>query len=253
MPDSASSASAPSSPARGDRPSGKHQIVFWSLAAAAVAADLVTKGLAFSLVGEGAPGRPRPVSELIPGVIRIVCHRNKGVAFGMFHSYPTIHIFISGAICVFLVYLYYSPKTEPADPSGGAPANATAKSGKDADKADKKVEPPAAPWTRWHDAAIGLILAGAIGNVIDRAWLGRFFDRDVQQIVPGVRDFISVYVGFVYTGGPTASGWWPTFNVADTYITVGVGVYVTLLVVDTVRHRRSRNTPAQAEVEKGVG
>lgn len=253
MPDSASSASAPSSPARVDRPSGKHQIVFWSLAAAAVAADLVTKALAFSLVGEGAPGRPLPVSELIPGFIRIVCHRNKGVAFGMFNSYPTIHIFISGGICVFLVYLYYSPKTEPADPSGDAPANAKAKSGKDA---DKKGVPPAAPWTRWHDAAIGLILAGAIGNVIDRVWLGRFFDLDTQQIVPGVRDFISVYVGFVYASGPTSGGWWPTFNVADSYITVGVGIYVTLLVVDTVRHRRSRRTPAQAEVEEvegGVG
>jgi signal peptidase II len=45
--------------------------------------------------------------------------------------------------------------------------------------------------------ALGLILGGTIGNLIDRLRFG------------GVTDFISI-------------GWWPTFNLADSAVVVGV-------------------------------
>ncbi|MBK7541908.1 MAG: lipoprotein signal peptidase [Candidatus Competibacteraceae bacterium] len=58
-------------------------------------------------------------------------------------------------------------------------------------------------------AALALILGGALGNLIDRAWLGH------------VIDFIQLYYDRWY---------WPTFNVADSAITVGA----VLLVLDSL-------------------
>ena len=58
-------------------------------------------------------------------------------------------------------------------------------------------------------AALALILGGAIGNLIDRAWLGQ------------VIDFIQLYYQHWY---------WPAFNLADSAITVGAA----LLVLDSL-------------------
>lgn len=53
--------------------------------------------------------------------------------------------------------------------------------------------------------ALGLILGGALGNVIDRIWLG------------AVIDFLDFH----------AAGWhWPAFNVADSAITCGAALIV---------------------------
>ncbi len=52
--------------------------------------------------------------------------------------------------------------------------------------------------------AFGMILSGAIGNLWDRI----FYHH--------VRDFIDVHVGRLYH--------WPTFNVADAFICIGVGL-----------------------------
>ena len=55
----------------------------------------------------------------------------------------------------------------------------------------------------WEQAALGLIIGGAVGNVIDRA-------RDGF-----VTDFLDLHV----------QGWhWPTFNVADVAITLGAAL-----------------------------
>ena len=68
--------------------------------------------------------------------------------------------------------------------------------------------PASRPWTSW---GICLIIGGALGNGIDRLWLGR------------VVDFLDVH-WFAYH--------WPAFNVADSAICVGVG----LLLLDAFRH-----------------
>lgn len=61
---------------------------------------------------------------------------------------------------------------------------------------------------------LALILGGAIGNLIDRLWLG--------QVV----DFVLVHWG----------GWtFPAFNVADSAITIGAG----LLILDSFRQRHA--------------
>jgi len=71
---------------------------------------------------------------------------------------------------------------------------------------------------RFQSATIALILSGAVGNAIDRAH---------KQTVT---DFIRVY-----TDSPGAKAWlienvgtaeWPTFNIADAAIVVGVAMYL---------------------------
>lgn len=54
--------------------------------------------------------------------------------------------------------------------------------------------------TRWMALALGLIIGGALGNVIDRA------------LHRAVFDFLDVHVGGYH---------WPAFNGADSFITVG--------------------------------
>ena len=61
--------------------------------------------------------------------------------------------------------------------------------------------------------ALALILGGAIGNLIDRAWLGQ------------VIDFIQLYYDRWY---------WPAFNIADSAITIGAA----LLVLDSLLGER---------------
>jgi signal peptidase II len=65
------------------------------------------------------------------------------------------------------------------------------------------------PERRWLAGAFALILGGAIGNLLDRLRLG--------QVV----DFLDVYIGQWH---------WPAFNVADSAITVGVGLFLLHMV-----------------------
>ncbi|MGA8752223.1 signal peptidase II [Candidatus Deferrimicrobium sp.] len=117
--------------------------------------------------------------EIVPGFFGLVHVRNTGVAFSLLSSldHRWVHPFLilatvlaMGAVLAYIAYL----------PCWGA-----------------------AP------VGLGLILGGAIGNLIDRARLGY------------VVDFLDLY----WRGHH-----WPTFNVADVGITVGVA----LLLIDMV-------------------
>ena len=55
----------------------------------------------------------------------------------------------------------------------------------------------------WTAAALALVLGGAVGNLVDRIWQGQ------------VTDFLDVYY----------RDWhWPTFNIADSAISIGVSI-----------------------------
>ncbi|HSL84663.1 MAG TPA: signal peptidase II [Thermoanaerobaculia bacterium] len=62
--------------------------------------------------------------------------------------------------------------------------------------------------------SLALIVGGAVGNLIDRLASG------------AVTDFLDVYVGTYH---------WPAFNVADSAITVGIG----LMILDSFRSHRT--------------
>ncbi|MBU2488312.1 MAG: signal peptidase II [Proteobacteria bacterium] len=63
---------------------------------------------------------------------------------------------------------------------------------------------------RWFSYALCLVLAGAAGNLVDRFRLGE------------VVDFLQFHVRTLY---------WPSFNVADSAVSVGVGILVALFVL----------------------
>jgi signal peptidase II len=69
--------------------------------------------------------------------------------------------------------------------------------------------------SRWVGAAVGLVIGGAIGNVIDRLRYG------------AVIDFLDFHAGDLH---------WPAFNLADSAITVGVGI----LLVDALIGKRGK-------------
>ena len=78
-----------------------------------------------------------------------------------------------------------------------------------------RAESPVYPW------AVGLIIGGAVGNIVDRLF------RDPGWFRGAVIDFIDVQ-------------WWPIFNVADIAVTTG-GV---LLILSTFRAPARPAAPA---------
>lgn len=90
--------------------------------------------------------------------------RNTGVAFGLFQNASSIFIFTSLLItlAIIVAYVWYLPNR-----------------------------------LGWLQFCVGLIVGGAIGNVIDRVQYGY------------VIDFVKV-------------GWFPIFNIADSAVTVGI-------------------------------
>lgn len=115
--------------------------------------------------------------ELIPGFFKLTYVENQGAAFGLFRGQITAFIMI--ALFTVAVIVFYLSMVE---------------------EEEKMVA-----------VALVLILAGAIGNLIDRACLGY------------VIDYLHVHY--------YAQWDWPVFNLADTIIDIGVG----LIVLDVLR------------------
>ena len=76
---------------------------------------------------------------------------------------------------------------------------------------------------KWQAIALALILGGAVGNVIDRIWLGY------------VVDFIQVYYQQWY---------WPAFNIADSAISIGV----VMIIIESIREYRTEKNKRSEQV-----
>lgn len=117
----------------------------------------------------------------------IIHARNKGAAFGMFHSWDTGYrdVFFYGISILAFCFLYYFIKQIPEK-------------------------------HKWSTLPIGLIFGGAIGNLTDRIFRGsvvdffsfHWYDRTLDWQIFGKVFQIDLI--------------WPAFNVADSAITVGV-------------------------------
>jgi signal peptidase II len=90
-------------------------------------------------------------------------------------------------------------------------------------------------YSRGWATALGLVLGGALGNLIDRVF------RDPGFLRGGVVDFISVF-------GPDGRVW-PIFNVADSAIVCG-GILGALLAVRGIEFDGSR-APARSRGRRG--
>ena len=89
---------------------------------------------------------------------------------------------------------------------------------------------------RWQSATVALILAGAVGNFIDRLHKST------------VTDFVRVYtenptLADILIKSPLHAAEWPTFNVADAAIVVGVAMYLAhYLFVELPAERAARKS-----------
>lgn len=102
---------------------------------------------------------------LIKNYVHITYVQNRGAAFGLFQG--KLALFVVVAVLSIGVIVYYSRVLAPAN--------------------------------RWVQVALGFLLAGAVGNMIDRLAFGY------------VIDFIDLR-------------FWPVFNIADIVINIGVGM-----------------------------
>lgn len=131
--------------------------------------------------------------EIVPGFFNLVHVLNKGAAFGILSSEDIDwqRALLAGtavlAVAV-IVYLLHSRQVRD----------------------------------RLGRAGLGLVLGGAVGNLVDRVQAGY------------VTDFLDFYAG----------GWhWPAFNVADMGISCGVGLLIISFYVAERRVRRGAEAP----------
>jgi signal peptidase II len=155
-----------------------------------IALDQWTKWLVRSTIPFGASWIPDGLEWLKP-YARIVNWSNTGAAFGMFQNGNTVFAIL--AVIVILVILYYYPLVERSD------------------------------WTL--RIAMGMQLAGAAGNLIDRLVFGM------------VTDFISV-------------GTFPVWNVADASITIGVAVLLLGVFIKERAEKKRKNSPGSQESDQ---
>jgi signal peptidase II len=162
------------------------------IATSIIVFDQITKFWIWEMLGP-VEGTSRP---LIEPWLSFTLVKNTGVAFGMFQGIP--HFFTVTSILISLgaiyFYRYHLPHSRP-----------------------------------WVQLSLGLIVGGAIGNIIDRIRQGF------------VVDFVHV-------------SWFPgIFNVADAAITVGVGLLAGYLLFASEETERRQSPPDDALLGELLG
>lgn len=129
--------------------------------------DQISKAVTFGYLSE-----TKPVME-VTGFFNLVMAWNTGVSFSMFNNLGGYGVYIlSGfSLIVVAVLCYWLMREE----------------------------------SRLMQLALGFVIGGAIGNVIDRIRMGAVFD------------FLDVHVNDYH---------WPAFNVADSFICIGAGLII---------------------------
>lgn len=152
--------------------------------------------------------------SVVPGLFALVHRQNPGAAFGLFREFEYRHwLFLVFTLVAGGVILDLFRRLPPTD--------------------------------RFMSATLGLILSGALGNAVDRV---------AKQTVT---DFLKVY-----TDIPAIANWlrsnglpneWPSFNVADAALVVGVGMYLFHQLFLEDRSGQAPNTSAPESKPKPEG
>ena len=134
--------------------------------------------------------------EVIKGWFNITYAENTGMAFGIFRGWNPAFIIISIAAIGF-IFVYYSKFRA----------------------------------SKWMMVSLGLLLGGAMGNLIDRIAFGH------------VTDFAQLRWWFIRLR------WWPSFNVADSCVVIGAAILILEMFgrsepVDSVDHPEVIKNPS---------
>ncbi len=162
----------------------KKNILFMAVAGLVVLLDQLTKGWIIATM------RLHDAYPVIDGFFNIIHVRNPGAAFGFLAGASPLFrsvFFLAVTVAAILLILHYLRQTRIEEIS--------------------------------LVLSLALILAGAVGNLIDRIRFGE------------VVDFLDVYIGAHH---------WPAFNVADAAISTGASVLMILLL-----GRRKEKTEAK--------
>ena len=149
-------------------------------AAAVIILDQITKYWVLSFLG---------VSAYIPfgDYFNLVRAWNTGVSFSMLNDYGNAGAWLlSGLAVVIVIMLFFWLRKENS---------------------------------RVIQIALGMIMGGAVGNVIDRVRFGAVFD------------FLDVHIGDHH---------WPAFNAADSFICIGAAVIIAEAVVAKIRKEKEK-------------
>ena len=168
--------------------------------AALVLADQWSKGAIFDWLGATPEGHAPPRELFGTTWLSMLSTCNKGAAFGQFGDFPYVLVIGRAVAVVFLCWLLLGAEERP----------------------------------RLALGAMALVLAGALGNLIDNLWTG--------CVVPahpflGVRDFLDVDLAPI-----GIDRHFPAFNLADSCITVGACAWILAGFL-----QRKPSAPAPAE------
>jgi len=141
----------------------KKYIIGGSLFTLSLIADIVSKYLVVKNL------YPYDKIDFLGGFFRLSLTYNRGGVWGIFQGHKNTFLIISIIVLIIMIAYYVYEKNK----------------------------------TLLFTIAMSLIMAGAVGNILDRLIASR----------PGVVDFISVGFDSFYR--------WPTFNIADSSVVVG--------------------------------
>lgn len=134
----------------------------------------------------------------IPGVMELRYVLNEGAAFSLFADKEWSRIFfICTTAIVLIVLIVYSVKQKPK--------------------------------SKWEAAVVILILAGGIGNLIDRILHGYVVDF-----------FSTTFIEF------------PAFNIADCYICIGAALLILIVLVEMKKEAKEEKKESEKEVGNGT-
>ncbi len=116
------------------------------------------------------------VIPIIPGFFNLRHDRNSGAAFGILAGHRPLLILIT-LVALAFIFVYSIQFRE----------------------------------SRWMQIALGFLLGGAVGNFVDRLYIGEVVD-------------------FLQFGIDSRKLFWPTFNLADVSVCIGAGMLIVYLV-----------------------
>ena len=113
--------------------------------------------------------------SIISGYFYLSHHRNSGAAFGILANQRALLVLVTIAALIFIFVYSYRYRN-----------------------------------SKWVQTALGFVLGGAVGNFIDRIFIGEVVD-------------------FLQFGIKSKNLFWPTFNVADVSVCIGAGMLIVYL------------------------